>query len=94
MFQMTEPEEYLLSPFLIGHLTFFFSIFSSLRNKKQVGWFHSTVLTSRISTDNICIGKNLQSSGAFWVKAIVSSDISKAMTTVLYVCLGKSLVLY
>lgn len=35
MFQMTEPEEYLLSPFLIVHLSCF-SIFSSLRNEKQL----------------------------------------------------------
>lgn len=93
MFQMTEPEEYLLSPLLIVHPSCF-SIFSSLRNKKQVGWFHSTVLTSRITTDNICIGKNLQSRGGFWVKAIVSSGISETMTIVLCVCLGSSLVLY
>lgn len=35
MFQMTEPEEYLLSPFLIVHPSCF-SIFSSLRNEKQL----------------------------------------------------------
>lgn len=93
MFQMTEPEEYLLSPFLIVHPSCF-SIFSSLRNEKQLDWFHSMILTSRISTDNICIGKKPAEQWVFWVKAIFSSAISKTITTVLYAYLGSSLVLY